>query len=379
MAKLKCQGHCCNREAVMDIVFGELAEQARVPWCAHCAAPEYWNDYPYHHAEAYNQDWEAPAWEKDKKPQCTKCGELGRNVWRGKGYCTECFNEVSGMNKLEKSPLGVMDDLIKKSYEKLGDPATQALYSRQPHYEGGIDPITFGQDNLKPEEMNGFYKMNVIKYVARCDRKNGLEDLQKAQDYLNLLIVSYEDKFEESSVIRKVEKEVAKREKQQTVEDMHNIDVYVNDLKSKGDTLIPREIGETVADMVVDWANEHYNNVSCYECLDGYGVVVCNKKGKRGKAMLVDKWETEESSEFFMEKCERLDRKSPLIKENWETEETAKVVTHYVNLFKESERVTLEACIPKEIKHAILAKLRALGYNLDTGIYGDGEMDISRA
>lgn len=67
------------------------------------------------------------------------------------------------------------------------------LYNRQPHYEGGIDPITFGQDNLSSEEMNGFYKMNVIKYVARCDRKNGLEDLQKARDYLNLLIASYED------------------------------------------------------------------------------------------------------------------------------------------------------------------------------------------
>lgn len=72
-----------------------------------------------------------------------------------------------------------------------GGTSIQEQYTRQPHYEGGIDPITFGQDNLKPLEMIGFYKMNVIKYVTRCDRKNGLEDLQKARDYLNLLIKAY--------------------------------------------------------------------------------------------------------------------------------------------------------------------------------------------
>lgn len=324
----------CNRDAVMDIIFGELAEINRIPWCAHCIAPGYWNGDPYHHAESYSGTHaDAPKYEK----KCVDCGEQSTISVFEDDYCTECYNKrASRINcKPIKEPLGVMDDLIRKSYEKLGDPETLALYNRQPHYEGGIDPITFGQDNLEPKEMNGFYKMNVIKYVARCDRKNGLEDLQKAQDYLNLLIDSYKQQ----------------PDPKQTVEHMHNIDIYVNDLKTKGDTLIPREVGETVADMVADWANEHYDNVSCYECLDGYGVVVCNKKG----------------------------RKSPLIKDKWKTEETANVVTHYVNLFKESERVTLEACIPKETKEVIVGKLRGLGYNLDIGIYGDGEMDISRA
>ena len=35
---------------------------------------------------------------------------------------------------------------------------------------------------------------NVIKYVARYDKKNGLEDLQKAQVYLNWLIEEVEEK-----------------------------------------------------------------------------------------------------------------------------------------------------------------------------------------
>ena len=33
---------------------------------------------------------------------------------------------------------------------------------------------------------------NVIKYLWRCEEKNGLEDLKKAQWYLNKLIESYE-------------------------------------------------------------------------------------------------------------------------------------------------------------------------------------------
>ncbi|AXN58316.1 nucleotide kinase [Bacillus phage Wes44] len=91
------------------------------------------------------------------------------------------------------------------------------LYNRQPHYEGGIDPITYGKDNFTPEEMNGFYKMNVVKYVSRCDRKNGLEDLQKAQDYLNLLIDNY---GEQKRPNEPVEDEHAKRPFKDVIHDL---------------------------------------------------------------------------------------------------------------------------------------------------------------
>lgn len=41
---------------------------------------------------------------------------------------------------------------------------------------------------LTPDEVVGFYKGNVIKYLTRFKEKNGLEDLRKARVYLTRLI-----------------------------------------------------------------------------------------------------------------------------------------------------------------------------------------------
>jgi len=38
------------------------------------------------------------------------------------------------------------------------------------------------------QQQMGYLKGNVMKYIIRWDRKNGLEDLQKAQWYLNRMI-----------------------------------------------------------------------------------------------------------------------------------------------------------------------------------------------
>lgn len=59
----------------------------------------------------------------------------------------------------------------------------------QPSYyhNGSIDVIKFGEENFAKDELKGFYRMNVLKYVTRFDRKNGLEDLDKAGYYLDKL------------------------------------------------------------------------------------------------------------------------------------------------------------------------------------------------
>lgn len=40
--------------------------------------------------------------------------------------------------------------------------------------------------------MQAFYWCNVVKYVLRFQHKNGVEDLKKAQYYINKLIESFE-------------------------------------------------------------------------------------------------------------------------------------------------------------------------------------------
>lgn len=52
------------------------------------------------------------------------------------------------------------------------------------HFEEGL---------MTPNEIVGFYKGNIMKYLTRYQDKNGIEDLKKCERYLKQLI-SYEEK-----------------------------------------------------------------------------------------------------------------------------------------------------------------------------------------
>jgi hypothetical protein len=56
------------------------------------------------------------------------------------------------------------------------------------HYEGAIECIQAIQSSMSNEAFKGYLKGNIEKYIWRYDRKNGVEDLKKAQWYLNKLI-----------------------------------------------------------------------------------------------------------------------------------------------------------------------------------------------
>lgn len=62
----------------------------------------------------------------------------------------------------------------------------------QPDYYKGKDGRDlfdrFESGLLTPDEVVGFYKGNVIKYLTRFKKKNGIEDLRKAQVYVMRLI-----------------------------------------------------------------------------------------------------------------------------------------------------------------------------------------------
>lgn len=48
-----------------------------------------------------------------------------------------------------------------------------------------MEPLEFLRAN---KDCLNFLQVNIIKYVCRYKLKNGLEDLEKAQNYLNMLI-----------------------------------------------------------------------------------------------------------------------------------------------------------------------------------------------
>lgn len=57
------------------------------------------------------------------------------------------------------------------------------------HYkQGGLEVIDIWRAKLDKEELVGFFKANVLKYVMRAENKNGLEDYKKAAVYLNWII-----------------------------------------------------------------------------------------------------------------------------------------------------------------------------------------------
>ena len=74
------------------------------------------------------------------------------------------------------------------------DNMQEDLVNNPPHYNKGgvecIDAIMAATNHNK----EGYLQGNVMKYVWRYDYKGGLEDLQKAQWYLNKLIEVYKEK-----------------------------------------------------------------------------------------------------------------------------------------------------------------------------------------
>jgi len=54
------------------------------------------------------------------------------------------------------------------------------------HYKNGDHDLLWHlMDILTPEEFRGAMKMNIIKYVVRENNKNGIEDIDKAKEYLS--------------------------------------------------------------------------------------------------------------------------------------------------------------------------------------------------
>lgn len=62
------------------------------------------------------------------------------------------------------------------------------------HYkQGNIECIDAIEESMSDPQFYGYLKGNVMKYLWRYEHKNGVEDLKKANFYLNKLITLLED------------------------------------------------------------------------------------------------------------------------------------------------------------------------------------------
>lgn len=56
------------------------------------------------------------------------------------------------------------------------------------HYDNPIQPWEYMQSCGTAEEYRGYLRWNVLKYISRYTKKDGIKDLKKCKDYLEELI-----------------------------------------------------------------------------------------------------------------------------------------------------------------------------------------------
>lgn len=76
----------------------------------------------------------------------------------------------------------------KELFRKTFKPCVDEEPTKPAHYDTAIDTIAFAKANFPPEQVEGFFRINVIKYVQRYPKKNGADDIRKAIVYLNELL-----------------------------------------------------------------------------------------------------------------------------------------------------------------------------------------------
>lgn len=96
------------------------------------------------------------------------------------------FSHLLDVDKVLKKGIknsGLNDKPIEELEEHFKDNINPSHYKRLPK-----ETIERIKDNLTPKEFKGYLKGNILKYLDRYQDKNGVEDLKKANWYLNKLI-----------------------------------------------------------------------------------------------------------------------------------------------------------------------------------------------
>lgn len=105
-----------------------------------------------------------------------------------------------------KSPVDEYD-FVRNIVDKEENPKNEPdLVNHPSHYETGkFECIEVMEEALGRDVVKGFCIGNAFKYLYRAKRKNGLEDLKKAQWYLNR-VISMEDEDTTKEGIRELER-----------------------------------------------------------------------------------------------------------------------------------------------------------------------------
>ena len=96
------------------------------------------------------------------------------------------FKEYFEEDNMEDIPMNIKE----LEETKLKSEPTERLNEPEYYASNGLSPIgAFKQGLISQEELIGFYKGNIIKYVVRAGKKgNAVKDLLKARNYINFYL-----------------------------------------------------------------------------------------------------------------------------------------------------------------------------------------------
>ena len=99
-----------------------------------------------------------------------------------------CLNDlpITELHRVLQYGYQTKEDYIQE-LEKNADGSNDNVTRPNHYHTGNVDVIEFSKENFSKEESKGFYRISAIKYITRYDKKNGIEDLEKAIDFINRL------------------------------------------------------------------------------------------------------------------------------------------------------------------------------------------------
>lgn len=90
---------------------------------------------------------------------------------------------------------GILHTMVEREFLEEYHVVEETETSKPAHYDTAIDTIAFAKANFSREQVEGFMRINAIKYLQRAGKKDDkMSDLRKSAHYLQMLIEMEEGK-----------------------------------------------------------------------------------------------------------------------------------------------------------------------------------------
>lgn len=128
-----------------------------------------------------------------QEPTSTGVVDGGKVVMKPTAEPTETNSQPMRHEAWMRKAAKEADRLHKKLTEKMSSSSSDLVHKPSHYNQSGIECIEAIRAALGPEGFRDYCQGNAMKYLWRHKYKNGKQDIEKAQVYLNWLHEAYDD------------------------------------------------------------------------------------------------------------------------------------------------------------------------------------------